>query len=186
MQHLTDREIQELADTKVKNNSFTQANRHLMECRICAERVRAISELSRSIKKIRLEHPSKDFTSQLIRKIGIKEAPSFAWKVLTNFAPLFMLTIVMVVLVGALQISGTTESQEITLAVEKVQTAYSDATKQISTASTALNVWLKKLFPFAFAGDSVTLIIFLVCFLSAIALLDKYLFAHFVKRRQII
>jgi len=184
MQHLTDREIQELADKKVMNNSFSQASRHLMECSVCAERVRAISELSRSIRRIELERPSKDFTSHVIRKIGIKEAPSLVWKVFTNLAPLFMLTIVLVAIVGALQISGATDNQEIASAVESVRTSYLAVTKQLTSVSTGVNDWMKKYLPFAFAGNSTSLIIFLVCFFSAIAFLDKHLFAHLMKRRQ--
>ncbi len=184
MKHLTDIELQELADIKVRNHSPNQANLHLLECSHCAERLQAITQLSRSLKNIGLEHTSKDFTSRVIHKIGIKEAPSFAWKVLTNLAPLFMLTIVLIVIVSALQVTGATNNQEINSAIESARTTYSAMTRQISSASTVMNSWIQKLLPFAFAKNSTTLTIFLLCFFIAIALLDKHFFARLLKRSQ--
>lgn len=183
MQHLTEHELQEMADKKVQNNAFNAASKHLMECPVCTERMNSIYQLSRSIRQIPLERPSKDFTSRVISRIGIKEAPSLVWRVMTILAPLVMLAFVVVVIVGALQVSGASEEQRIPTAITEARTALNSITSYLETTVATINQKMKILLPFAFAGNSLSLLIFLVCFLSAIGLLDKYLFAHLIKRR---
>ncbi|TAK65410.1 MAG: hypothetical protein EPO24_02500 [Bacteroidetes bacterium] len=127
---------------------------------------------------------STGFTDNVMATIGVKDTPSFAWKVLTNLAPLVMATIILLIIAGALYISGAWNNTEFSHAAGITKSSYQVVSTWISQGTHQLNTWLLKIFPFHFTNNGIMLTVFLLCFFSAIGLMDKYLFANLMKRKQ--
>ena len=183
MEHITEQILQEFIEKRLSSQETRIVSSHLSGCSSCNEQMKSYSLLHRTIKQIPLEKVSSDFTTQLLKKLNIKEAPSFLWNLLTNIAPLLLITVVLVILVGALQVSGALNTPEVSNSIQLTQKAYSVVSDGLTSGSQTVNSWLNTLFPFKFASEGLTFTIFLICFLSAIALLDKFLFIKLLRKR---
>ncbi len=183
MEHLTENTFHEYIEKRLSPQEQRIVSSHLSICTVCNERMQSLSVLHRSIKHVPLERVSPDFTRHLMKKLNIKETPSFLWNLLTNIAPLLLITIVMVVLVGALQVSGALDTPEVSNSIQMTQKAYTTVSENLSVASQTVNSWLNVLFPFKFAGEGFMFTLFLICFLSAIALFDKFFIMRILRKR---
>ena len=183
MNHLSDNEIQEFIDNRLPVHQATEFATHVEECSYCSGRIQSFAELNRRMKDISPARVSPDFTSQVMRRIGIKEAPSFAWNVLTNLAPFILVTIVLVIIVTALNAAGTFATPQYTQTIQSTQQVYSTVTKELASTSQGMNEWMNKIFPFKLTDDGRFLTLFVICFFSAIGLMDKYLIAPMWRRK---
>jgi anti-sigma factor RsiW len=180
MNHLTTTQMQEYADGLSEGSGYESHVRSCAECRMNLKRFR---DLEKTLRRIPLERVSSGFTEGLMKQLGVRESSSFAWAILKNLAPLLALTFVLGVLFAVLQLSGVFQGSQVQPSVEATQSAYVKLGGSVSAAIGAFNGWLEKYFSFAFAKSSYGLTVFLLLFLGAIALLDRFLLMPMMRRR---
>jgi hypothetical protein len=175
MNHLTSEQIQGYID----GMSTSDLDLHLRTCPSCQQNVKALQAVDRSLRSIRLEQPSQRFTERVMKELGVTTAPSFAWMLFRNIAPLLALAIVIGVVVVALNVAGVFDTTEIQQTTTVTQTVY----HQIGQGVQIFNGWMSKYFSFAFAKNTYGLTAFVFMFFAVIALLDKYVIMPRMRKR---
>ncbi|GEM_PF-5441324 len=181
--HIPDTTLQEYADRALSPEVMHSIREHCHQCDYCAQRVRAVTSLGRGMKRIPLEKPSQNFTDRVMESLGIQESPSLIWKFVSFISPIILVVITLAVSATAYftlsSWKGTGNSDSAT----SITQTFDTAKKALTTSTHEVNLWLTKLFPFHFSNDGLYLTVFLICFLTAIGLLDRYLFPHFLKKQ---
>ncbi|MBI1805721.1 MAG: hypothetical protein HYR76_01565 [Ignavibacteria bacterium] len=181
MNHLTSNQLQDYADGVATDRNDLEI--HLRTCPVCTARLDALRKLETALRSVPLDRVSTDFTETMMKRLGIKESPSFAWTIFRNMAPLFALTIVIGIALMALKFSGVFQGSNIGQSIEATRSVYTSAGSSIATGVTTFNEWVGRYFSFAFAKSSFGLTMFLLAFFGVIALLDKFIFMPMSRRR---
>jgi len=183
-QHLSEEELQRCVDTSIEPGRRNEIDLHIRNCPGCRSRFQAAQRLDMTLRQIPLDSLSVDFTERVVRRLGLKETPSFAWVFARNLAPVLGLTLVVGALVIALNYAGGFHSSGIQETVTTGQSIYHSMAEKTSGGISAFNSLLTQYLPFAFARDAYSLTTFLIAFFGAIALLDKFIFAPMLRRRS--
>jgi hypothetical protein len=175
MKHLSAQELQDYAEGAREN----EQELHLRMCGECGKRLDSLRALERALRALPSDRPSRNFTANVLQRAGVRESATFAWVMLKNLAPLVALTIVIGIVLAVLTMTGVLQSAD----VREVPAT----TKQISGAMAsgihAMNGWMMKYFPFAFAKSTYGLTLFILVFFAAVALIDKHIFMPMMKRK---
>jgi hypothetical protein len=183
MNHLTTGELHNYVKGLLSQAEYNECDPHIQNCKQCAERVRIFQLLESVLPTVPLESVSPDFTQKVTEKLKIQEHPSLAWKILQNFAPVFALAIVLVIVYVILDYLGVLQGSQMQQSVQYTQSIYGKIVDGVAMSIKILNEWLQTYFSFAFTKNSYGLTVFLVLFFSAIAVLDKFLFVPMMRRK---
>jgi hypothetical protein len=182
MNHLRNEELQEFADGFYDEQIRAQIELHLRTCTDCRARVEGLAKLRDIIRRVPAERVSYSFTNRVMRRIGVRESSSFLWFLLKNIAPIIGLFIVVGIVYVALTFTGIVDTSGIGQSDGTINTIYDKFSGELTTATSAFNGWLKRIFPFLYSKTSYSLIAVLVVIIIA-ALLDKYLLIPIFRRR---
>jgi len=92
--HLNPEEILQVADQAVANGSLTAALQHLASCPQCRNEVEFQRELRRTAERIGPAPVSKDFTSNVLRAVGVPRRRGLFTRLSDNLGSLFALMMV--------------------------------------------------------------------------------------------
>lgn len=181
MNHLTLKQMHESAGTALP----AEIANHVRACPECRSRFDEFNLVDAAMKDMPPEETSPKFTESVMRRLGVGSAPSFAWMLLRNLAPILALAVVSGIAIAALNYFGAFQGSQLGQSTSALQSAYGKLGHQIGEGVGTFNFWLGKYFSFAFAKSSYGLTAFIFCFFGIIALLDKFVFAPMVKKRMI-
>lgn len=181
MNHLTSQQFLEYTDGLFGH----EIELHLRSCPECRQTLNGYKKVERTLHNIPMEKPAPDFTTAVMRQIGLNEASPFAWSLLKNIAPVLALALVVGITVTALKLTGMFEGSEIAGPGSATQSVYNDIGHGVKGGMTALNNWVSTYMSFAFAKTSYGLTAFIVVFFIFIALLDKYLIMPMMRKRAL-
>ena len=181
MNHLTQNELQEIADGGRASEENAAAELHLRLCQECTKRLAVLRLIERAIRSLPLEKAPPGLSRNVLKSLGIGEASSWLYTLVRNLAPLAALTCVLVVVslvLGrpAVQAGGGVSGESAGWLIEL-------AGRYAFLGMQALNNWAGTYLSFALARQSIGLTGFLLVFLAAIALLDRYVFMPRLRKR---
>ena len=180
MNHLTSHQIQEY----VGGVAPDAIELHVRLCSECQSNVSAFRALERAIRSIPLEKASPRFTERIMRSLSIKQSTSFSWMLFKNLAPILALMIVAGIVFAVLRATGVWQATELQQTATLTQTVYDQFGGSLNGGVQTFNDWMAKYFSFAFARNTYGLTAFVLIFLGAIALLDKYILMPMMKKRM--
>lgn len=183
MNHPTPSQLQDYLDGLPGDFSREDIGSHLHSCVRCRAQVDALEALDAALRNVPPEQVSAGFTGRVMASLGVSESSTLLWKLLKNLAPLVALTLVIGIVAGVLGYFGLFEGTQVEQSVIATQSAYTVVGGKVSAGIAAMNGWLERYASFAFAGTSYGMTAFLVAFLGAVALLDKFLFMPLMRRR---
>jgi hypothetical protein len=157
---------------------------HIRTCQECRAKLRALQQFDRALGHLPLERTSDDFSVRVMRQLGIKESPSFAWLVLKNLAPLVALLIIAGVIVSVMNVVGVSQNPSVRQGVEVTQSMYNSVGSGLAVGVSAVNGWMGKYLSFGITKSSYGLVIFLILFFGTIALLDRYFFMPMFRKKR--
>lgn len=172
MNHLTQHELFEYADALLPDERMAAAETHLRTCGPCSRRLASFRRVERSLRSLPLEKASADLSRNVLRSLGLQDAPSWIYSLLKSLAPLAALSAVLVVVtlvLGRGPIAG-----DATGAGESARGLFQLADQYGGTWIRELNAWAGSYLSFAVAKNSLGLTGFLLLFLGGIALLDRF------------
>lgn len=181
MNHLTPNQLQDYAEGVAMDRNNLEI--HVRRCPDCMAKLDTIRKLDTVLRSVPLDRVSTSFTEKVMKQLGIKEAPSFAWTIFKNLAPLFALTLVVGIALVALKFSGVFQGTGVGQSVEASRSVYTSLSSNIAVGVTTFNGWLARIFPFAFAKSRYGLTVFLIAFFGVIALMDKFIFMPMIRKR---
>ena len=179
MNHLTSAELQDHIDGGGREETAD----HLRICRECQSSLAQIRQIENALRMVPLEQPSSGLTEHVMRRLGIRQSPSFSWLLMKNLAPLLALGVTGCIIVFALQTFGIVRGESVQQSVAYSQNLYGTVGERVSSTVGALNLWLEKYASFAFARNSYYLTAFLMAFFGLIALMDKFVIAPMMRKR---
>jgi anti-sigma factor RsiW len=179
MNHLTNDDLYAYADGNLPEEDRMKADLHLRGCASCRERSGAIRTLDRAIRSVPLERASPGLSREVLSRLGLRETPSWVYTLLKNIAPLVALTAVVAVAYVAIAPSGG--PAEATGAGESARGLLQTADRYSAMGVQSINAWMGTYF--SFAKNSAGLMGFLVVFLGAIALLDRFVVMPMFRKR---
>jgi anti-sigma factor RsiW len=182
MNHLSKDDLQNFVDNACDENSRYRIASHLQICDECKSRIEGMVKLGNIIRSIPLDRTSDSFTARVMRKIPSTKAASFIWLFFKNLAPVFGLIVVVGIVYIALTISGIIGGLPTEQTNGMLSVVYEQVNSQVSTATSAFIDWLKRAFPFLYTKGGLSVIAMLII-LAVAAILDKYLFIPFFRRR---
>ncbi len=182
MNHPRNEELQEFADGFCDEQTRARIELHLRTCTDCKARVESLVNLRDIMQRVLVEKVPYSFTNRVMRRIGIRESSSFLWFLLKNIAPIVGLLIVVGIVYAALAFTGILGTSTVSQSDSTINTIYEKFSGELTTATSAFNGWLKRIFPFLYSKTSYSLIAVLVVIIVA-ALLDKYLLIPIFRRR---
>ena len=109
MKHLTPLQLLEYRD----GLRGDETELHLETCLECSEKLGVLQRVEDSVRRIPLEKASPGFADQVMKRLRVRESPSFGWTIFKNLAPLLALTIVVGIVGAALQLTGAYQSPEV-------------------------------------------------------------------------
>ena len=183
MNHLTSTQIQEYLDSFVGDPSLDEIEFHLRTCPECQSKLKALKHMAASLRRFPLDRVSPNFTERVIKRLRIKESPSFVWTIFKNIAPLFALILVVGLVFVALQFAGAFSSSTLQQPAQQTQSVYSQVSGKVTSVIGVLSDWLSKYFSFAFAKSTYGLTVFLIVFFSVVALVDKFFLMPMIRKR---
>jgi hypothetical protein len=181
MSHLTFDELMRCADT---GSLGAEAQEHVTGCAACQERLTSYRRFEHALRRVPLEHTTAGFTRKVLGQLGISESDSVLWVFLKNLAPFVGLTLISVVLFGILSFFGVFKDSDVGQSVLATRSLYQTAGGAISTGIAQFTVWVGSWLPLKGSPGTLALVIFLLLFFPAVALLDKYLLAPMQRRRM--
>lgn len=140
--------------------------------------------LDSSLRLLQNEHTSSNFTSKLMKTLGIREEVAFIWKLFESLAPLILLTVIFGVVFLVVQSTSTIDNSEFSKAIETLTSSYRKISHDLGGNISTLSNFVSQFIPLNFAGNGFYLIIFLICFLASVGLLDKYIFSMMMNRNH--
>jgi anti-sigma factor RsiW len=179
MNHLTNPQIQEYVDGVATNDMET----HVRACPECLANVNICRKLEEALHALPPEPLQPRFTERVMNRLNIGEAPSFAWALLRNLAPIVGLVVVTGLVFVAFTIAGAFEETELQQSTAVTRTLYNQVGSVLGAGLEGFNGWVTKYFSFAFAKSTYGLTGFVLIFFGAIALLDKYVLMPMMRRR---
>lgn len=180
MNHLTQEELHNHLDGELASD----IELHLRACASCQSKLKALQAIDRSLRSMPLEHAGPGFTERVMQELRVSASPSFGWTVLRNLAPLLALAIVVTVTLVVLNLAGVFDTGEFRQTGVVAKGVYDKVGGSMTTGIQAFNSWISKYFSFAFANNTYGLTSFVLFFLGAIALLDKYLIMPMMRKRS--
>ncbi len=184
MNHPTFIQLQEYLDTGQTGLSNSDISMHLRSCKECGERVASLREMDKAIRNAGRERVSAQFTQRVMKQLGIEYPASFAWYFFRNLAPLFALSVIVGIIFIVFQLSGTFQNPHVQQSVSSAQSLYGKTSGTLSEYLERFNEGVQKYFSFAFAKNTYGLTLFMVLFIGAVALLDRYLLIPMMKRKM--
>jgi hypothetical protein len=182
MSHPSEYQLQQFIDKILDEEQGRSISLHLLSCVPCAQRVRRLERMETLVKRSLTERAPAGISENVLNRLGIHEAPSFAWTILKNLAPVFGLVIIGVVVFLVFKVTGRLEDPAIQSSLQAGQSVYAKIGQSLTSGIGAFNHWMKTYIPFAFAGNSGLLTAFITLFLLAIALLDRFIFAPMMRK----
>ncbi len=180
MNHLSQEELQDHAGGDLPDErAAAAADLHLRTCAECARRIDHFRALERALRSMPLERASEDLSRTVLKRLGIREGQSWLFTLFMNFAPLLALLAVLAVVHFILgrQPAGAPGQNS----GEGVRTLFQFADKYSAVGIQSVNDWVGKYLAFMKGRGGLTG--FLILFLGAIALLDKYIVMPLIRRR---
>ena len=177
MNHLTQQQFLEAVEGPLSN----ELEFHLRSCHQCEQTMNTYKQAERALHNVPLEKVPENFTTTLMRQIGLKESSSFAWSLSKNIAPIFALFLVVGIALAAVKFSDLFGGPEV--AGQASQSVYHNIGQEVKGGMTALNGWISTYMSFAFAKDTIGLSVFVLIFFGVIALFDRYLLMPMMRRR---
>jgi len=156
---------------------------HATSCASCRAKIAELRRTETALRRLPPERTSAGFTEMVMRRLGVKSAPSIAWVMFRNLAPALALLAVSVIAVVAMKYFGAFEGSDLQQSASTIQSASGKFTSELSKGIDAFDAWLGKYFSFAFAKTSYGLTAFLVFFFGAVALVDKYVLLPMMRKR---
>jgi hypothetical protein len=182
MSHPPEHQLQQFIDKSLDEDQERIISVHLFSCAHCAQRVRRLQRMESLIRRSFTERAPAQLGENVLKQLGINEAPSFAWKFLNNLAPLFGLIIIGIIVFVVFKYTGTLNDAGIQSSLQTGQSVYAKMAENLASGVGVFNTWMRTYAPFAFAGKSGGLTAFISLFFLAIAFLDKFIFAPMLRR----
>jgi hypothetical protein len=182
MIHPEEHQLQDFVDKMLDENHERAVSQHLLLCNQCARKVRRLQIVDNVIRRSLLEKAPPEISGNVLNRLGIVEAPPFAWKILKNLAPVVGLIMVGMIVFVVFKVTGKFNEPGIQSSLQAGQSIYTKVGENLSSGFSVFNSWMRTYVRFAFAGKSGGLTAFIVLFLAAIAILDKFVFAPMLKR----
>ena len=179
MRHLTRQQIRDHAE----RISPPEVASHLRECEECRSAVRFDEDIARALRQLPLEEVPDGFADVTLRRLGITPGSSFAWNLLTNFAPVFGLVLVGAAVFGVLWYSGVLGETGTAGAAGQAQPQLDSFSRQLTGSVSALNAWINTYLSFAFARNRYLLTTFIIVLFAAVAVLDRYVLMPILRKR---
>ncbi|MFI5252569.1 MAG: anti-sigma factor family protein [Bacteroidota bacterium] len=182
MNHLTDNQIQDYIEKSLGDGEMQEITMHLKSCLHCMQMMRKHERVEKVIRRSLMELAPDGLTDNVMKQLGLRESPSYAWNIFKNLAPVVALFSIGAIIVFVYKITGALSATEIQSTVQTGQSVYAKLGENINTGVTGFNNWVRTYLPFAFTGKSLGLTAFLCFFFIAIGLLDKYIFVPMLRR----
>jgi hypothetical protein len=183
MKHPTSFELQEYLDGLIDDKKRSEIEIHVGFCNDCDAALKSLRNLGAAISNIPQEKTSHNFTDGVMRQLGVKPSQSFAWKILRNLAPLFALLVLVGIIYWAMNVAGTLDSSGLGVSLKETQKVYSALDNGLTIATAKLNGSFKSIFAFLYVKGISGLTTFLVLFLCAVGILDKYVFMPLIRKK---
>ncbi len=183
MSHIPTGLLQEFLDGVPGEEERARVSAHLAGCPECRSSLDALRALDRALRQMPAETAPGDFTTRVMRRLGLEDSPSFVWAILKNVAPVVGLAVVVTILLVVLRLTGTVSGSDVDQSVEATRGVYDAVRSGLGTGFSAFSTWIQGYLAFAFAKSTYTLTTFLLIFLGVVALLDKFVFMPMIRRR---
>jgi hypothetical protein len=183
MNHLNDNQLQDYMEKSLVQTEYAECRAHLQACKECKQRYRNLQKLNTALHHIPLDHVLPEFTSNILRRLNIKESPSLTWKLFQYLSQVFALALVLTIVYLVFYFTGALQGIEANQSISYTQLIYNKIETGTLQGMKSFNMWLGKYFSFAFASNTYTLSIFLAIFFSIIALFDKFVIAPMMRRK---
>jgi hypothetical protein len=180
--HLSEELLRSFVDGDVPGGELIP---HLKVCEACRARVKALRAFDAEVKSALSERASFNMSAQVLRRLGVRERESYAFKSVQWLAPAVAFGIVCGVMYFAFRVAGALNAPEEQNSAAMLSGALDSVGKYSSGMSAAFSNWLNAYGSFAFAQSTFGLNAFFVLFLGGVALLDKFLFLPWFRNRRI-
>ena len=183
MNHPTSLQLREFVDKVIAGVDDQEINIHIRACDECRSKLRVFRQFDRALQRELLVHTSRDFSAQVMKRLGIQESTSFAWNIVKNLGPVIAFLVIITIVYFVLQMTGTFQGSDIQQSISYTQSASAKAGSAISEGINALNAWSQKYLSFALAKGNYGITLFLLAVFGVIALLDKFLVMPMIRKR---
>ena len=179
MNHLSYLQLQEV----LAGDATREQELHASRCAACRAGIEELRRIDITLRSLPAERTTGEFEGNVMRRIGLRSSPSFVWILFKNIAPAFALLLVSVIVVATLNYFGAFEGSGLQQSASNLQSATDWLSTEVAQVTSTFTQWLEKYFSFAFAKSSYGLTAYVVFFLAAVALVDKFLLMPMMRKR---
>lgn len=185
MNHPMDSQIEEYAGGSLPAGMSHEIESHLNGCPSCRAKVASMRLLEHSLRDLPLEEPGAGFTERVLRRLGLAEGGSLAWRIITNLAPLMSLFLIGIILYIAMNLAGTLGTPQVQSSLDSINAVYRGLGDNISQGINAFRSFTAQNLPFLANHESRGMVLFLVLLFAGVALIDRYLVMPLMTRRRL-